>query len=417
MNHLTDVKLCIANAFAELVPTACAGANDLTEALRSKLFNVFEDRVAIIAPVEHYHIIGEAFHCFGVVENNVAPHHNGLAEGFEVIDYLKCEIKIELALILARVLAVADIEGFITADIEIFAAEERNVLIDKRFYKLDACGIACVDGVVKHKVMPGVFGGLEAVELAKVLILVAFEQTEEMAERGKRGNEIDEVIIAILIDLEDLFGGHITESLINTLVFIESKGVFDIELIGIMLIISKKIDHLENAVDIGNTAAGCIVIESAVAHIGLIFDLAAFDILAAGFKHLAESLDAVEGARKGIAGDNDAVFACRELISFAALFAEAVDNDFALGIRCSENLGDNGIDTGFFINICGELLSSLEDTVIALEGKNDIEARCCDYALRFFKLFGLRKDIHSFLLIGVFLHSYPFYHTEKQMSI
>jgi hypothetical protein len=84
LNHLTDILFRIADAFAELVPTAGTGANDLAKALRSELFNVFEDRIAIVAPVKHDHIIGEAFHGFGMVKNNVAPHHNGLAERLQV---------------------------------------------------------------------------------------------------------------------------------------------------------------------------------------------------------------------------------------------------------------------------------------------------------------------------------------------
>ena len=176
--------------------------------------------------------------------------------------------------------------------------------------------------------------------------------------------------------------------------------MLDIKLIGIVLVISKEIDHFENAVKIGNAAARCIVIKSAVGHIGLVFNFTAFDILAAGFEHLAKRLDTVKRACEGIAYDVNAVFTRRYLISLSALFAKTFDNYLTVGIGGAQHLGDNGIDARLLIYFTCELLRRLEDTAVAFNGQDDIKTCGRDEAARFLKLFRLRNYCHcNFSLI------------------
>ena len=95
----------------------------------------------------------------------------------------------------------AQVEGLVTADVEILTAEERDILIDHTADDIDALGVGGIDGMVDHGIIPLVAGGLVGLQLAVLLPLGAFQQTVQVAEGGKGGNEIDKVFITIIIKI------------------------------------------------------------------------------------------------------------------------------------------------------------------------------------------------------------------------
>ena len=138
-----------------------------------------------------------------MLKQDICPHHNGLTLALNVSDDLLYEIYVELALDLGRITAFK-VEGLVTADVEIVAGEMRRVLIYKTLYHLDALLLRGVDGVVVHSVGPAAGILLEILKYTEMLILFLVDKLKKMSEGGKRGLEVDKVLLAVLVKLTKL---------------------------------------------------------------------------------------------------------------------------------------------------------------------------------------------------------------------
>ena len=363
-DHLDDVLLGVVGNLAHLVPAGGAGAEDLGIACLTELHGVFQVGVGVVAPVQHDNVLGEAVHDLGMVENDIPPHHNGLAPGGNVVDDLAGELQIQSAAVLPCVSALAKVEGLVAADVEVLTAEQGDVLVDHAADDIDALGVGGIDGMVDHSVVPLVAGGLVGLQLAVLLPLGAFQQTVQVAEGGKRGNEVDEVVVAILIQLHDLRRGHGVLGAGDAYVFVKQEGVLDIQLEGVLFIVSQHIDDPLGGFHGGHSATGDILVEAAGLHVGSVLDVQHGDDALGLLDELAQGLNTVEQACKRVTADGDGLGANGKGIALAvAIPCDQVHGAVQSGL--AQNLGHGDLGAGLGGKLCRQLLRRLEDTVVA----------------------------------------------------
>ena len=225
--------------------------------------------------------------------------------------------------------------------------------------------------MVDHGVVPLVAGGLVGLQLAVLLPLGAFQQTVQVAEGGKRGHEVDEVIVAILIQLHDLRRSHGIFGAGDAYVFVKQEGMLDIQLEGVFLIVSQHIDDPLGGFHGGNSAAGNVLVEAAGLHVGSVLDIQHGDDALGVLDELTQGLDAVEQACQRVTADSDGLGANGKGVTLAiAIPCDEIHGAVQSGL--AQNLGHGDLGAGLGGKLCRQLLRRLEDAVIAGVAQDDL---------------------------------------------
>jgi len=179
-----------------------------------------------------------------MAERDIAPHHDGLAAALHMLDYLHEEFEVFLTGILARVASAAEVKRLVAADIESVRTEKRDKLIYQARDKLDALLVRYVDRVVRHLFKPIHLLRLPILHFAEMLVLIALKEVVEVSERGKRRNELDEIVVAVIVERGDLLGGEHVLRGHDPVVLDEFESVLDVKLKRIDLIIREQIGDM-----------------------------------------------------------------------------------------------------------------------------------------------------------------------------
>ena len=193
-----------------MIPARTARTNNLREPVFGKFGNVADVRVIAVIPAEHYHVLGEGRQYLRVIKSYVSPHHNRLSAGSYVINKLCGEFQIKGSFVLSFVASRTQIEGLVTAYIEVFASEKRDILIDYRRYKLKALGVRGIYSVMQHTVYPEIGVRLIILKLTQMLVLGAVKQMIQMPEGRKRRYEIYKMFVTVVVELHNLLCRHIS---------------------------------------------------------------------------------------------------------------------------------------------------------------------------------------------------------------
>ena len=77
-----------------------------------------------------------------------------------------------------------------------------------------------------------------------MLVLIALKEVVEVSERGKRRNELDEIVVAVIVERGDLLGGEHVLRGHDPVVLDEFESVLDVKLKRIDLIIREQIGDM-----------------------------------------------------------------------------------------------------------------------------------------------------------------------------
>ena len=290
---------------------AHGGADGRGPSARDELAAFFEFVRGEIGPVEDFATGGQVGNCCGMLEEHVAPEH----EGFAVAGGFLLE-EPDVVDVLARDFAgagighaLAEVVGLVAAEIEAGRRKTRQEFIEDAAEQILRAGIAGVDGGAAEALEPG--GGFprrgREFDFGQIAVLRKRQNAAEVAEAGEGGDEFDEMLAAKRVEVFQILGTVGVVVAGDGGVELETERVFEIELEVVDFEGSQQVDAAFQHVAAGNAAAADVEIIAAQGEDGGVGDFEAGKGGAGLPENLAESLESVEEAGGVGGGDAEAI--------------------------------------------------------------------------------------------------------------
>ena len=194
------------------VPRANAGTDVLGRAHLGQIADFVFPLLGQITPVQADHAFGNFRVGFRVPPHDVAPEHGGHALRQQPAAQLHHvgHVKGVLALFVRQRLAaaLAQIEGLIAADVELFGREQGAVFRNQALDEIHGPGVGDVQGVMVAGVSVAERDLFRIGQFAQVAAGFGAENLVHVAEAGQRRNQFDVPGTAVTIQFHDLLGSE-----------------------------------------------------------------------------------------------------------------------------------------------------------------------------------------------------------------
>ncbi|OPZ07056.1 MAG: hypothetical protein BWZ08_02103 [candidate division BRC1 bacterium ADurb.BinA292] len=219
----------------------------------------------LVAPFQRDDVARQLGDQVGVLLDDVAPEHHRAAvvldEPVDLEQVIQVDPARAPALAFGAAASLAELEGFVAADVEQPAGEMRQQLLIQPRDELDRAGIERVER-----------GGLPLGQLGERTVGGAAQPAFHVPERVLVGDELDEPLAAILVQVEDLLRGEGRGVGPDRAVVAIGERVFGVQLELIDLPLGERVDQVHQRPHARDHVAADVEHDAAVGQVGPVLD-------------------------------------------------------------------------------------------------------------------------------------------------